>query len=171
MTPTIPATTVLGLDLLAWAALALALLGVVGSVAPLLPGAALGLAGLYLYWWASGYTEPGVVVLVVLTALGLLAVAVDWLAGALSATVGGASFRTTVLAGVAAFLLFFVAGPVGILLGVAGVVFLAELRRTEDPRRSLRTAAYTTVGMLASTVAQALLTATLFVALLAVAFL
>ena len=164
-------TAALGLGLLAWGALALALLGVLGSVAPLVPGAALSLGGLYLYWYATGYADPGTVVLVLLTAVGLLAVAVDWLAGAVSATVGGASLRTSVLAGVAAFVLLFLAGPVGILLGVGGVVFLAEFRRTGDPRRSLRTAAYTTVGMLGSTVAQVLLTALLFAGLLAVAFL
>ena len=163
-------TAVLGQDPVTWAALALALVGVVGSVVPLVPGAILSLSGLYLYWWGTGYTDPALWVLVLLTLVGLFAVAVDWLAGAISAKASGASTRTTVAAGVAGFALFFVAGPFGILAGVAGVVFLAELSRTDEVRASARTAAYTTLGMLASAVAQVLLTATLFVALLVVVF-
>jgi len=163
-------TAVLGQDPVTWLALALALAGVVGSVVPLVPGAVLSLSGLYLYWWGTGYADPALWVLVLLTLVGLFAVALDWLAGAISATASGASTRTTVAAGVAGAALFFVAGPVGILAGVAGVVFLAELARTDEVRASARTAAYTTVGMLASAVAQVLLTATPFVALLVVVF-
>lgn len=163
-------TAILGQDPVTWLALALALVGVVGSVVPLVPGAILSLSGLYLYWWGTGYTDPALWVLVLLTLVGLFAVAVDWLAGAISAKASGASTRTTAAAGVAGFALFFVAGPLGILAGVAGVVFLAELARTDDVRASARMAAYTTVGMLASAVAQVLLTATLFVALLVVVF-
>jgi len=163
-------TTVLGADLVVLLAIGLAFLGLLGTLVPLVPGALLSLGGVYLYWWSTGYTDPGLLVLVVLTLLGLLIVVVDWFAGALSAKVSGASNLTTVIAGVAGFLLFFVAGPFGILAGVAGVVFLSELRRTGDTGASARTAVYTTVGMLASTVAQFLLTTLLVLGfLLAVA--
>jgi uncharacterized protein YqgC (DUF456 family) len=162
------ATEILGVDVFVLAAVVLALLGVVGSAVPLVPGALLSLGGVYLYWWSTGYSDPGLVVLVALTLLGLLVLAVDWLGGALAATVGGASKPTIVAAGVAGFALFFVAGPLGVLAGVGGVVFLAELRRNGDPAASARTAAYTTAGMLASNVAQVLLTALLFLALLLV---
>lgn len=151
-------TTVLGTDLVVWLAIGLALVGVLGTLVPLVPGALLSLGGVYLYWWSTGYADPGLIVLGALTVLGLLIVVIDWFAGALSAKASGAGNLTTVLAGVAGFLLFFVAGPVGILLGVAGVVFLVEVRRTGDGPASARTAVYTTVGMLASTIAQFLLT-------------
>ena len=151
-------TTVLGTDLVVWLAVGLALAGVVGSLVPLVPGALLSLGGVYLYWWSTGYADPGLLVLGALTLLGLLIVVIDWFAGAVSAKVSGAGNLTTVIAGVAGFLLFFVAGPFGILAGVAGVVFLSELQRTGDTGSSARTAVYTTVGMLASTVAQFLLT-------------
>jgi len=152
-------TTVLALDLLTWGALALALLGVVGALVPLLPGALFSLTGLYLYWWHTGYTDPGLVVLVALTLLGVLVLIVDWFGGAVSAKVSGAANSTALLAGLVGFLLFFVAGPVGIVLGVASVVFLAEYRQTGDVRTSGRAAVYTTLGLLASTVAQGLLLA------------
>ena len=166
----VPLTSVLGKDLLTWGALGLALLGVVGSAVPLLPGALLSLSGLFLYWWHTGYSDPSLLVLVVLTSLGLLVVVLDWFGGAVSAKVGGASTGTATAAALVGFLLFFVAGPVGILLGVVSVVFFAEFRRTGDPQRSGRTAIYTTVGMLASTVAQVLLTALFFLGFLLAVF-
>lgn len=143
---------------LAWVALGLLVLGVVGSLIPGLPGAILSLAGVYLFWWQSGYTEPGLLLLVGLTLVGLLTVAVDWLAGALAAKASGASTGTTVLAGLAGLVLLFVAGPVGVIVGIAGVVFAVEFYRNGDAEASLRSAAITTLGMLGSNLVQALLT-------------
>ncbi|MFB6084076.1 MAG: DUF456 domain-containing protein [Halorientalis sp.] len=156
MTPLLAAG--LGAGPVVWLALALALAGVLGTLVPLVPGALLSLSGVYLYWWATGYTDPGLLVLGALTLLGLLIVVIDWFAGAVSAKVSGASNLTTLLAGVVGFVLFFLVPVVGLLIGVAGVVFLSELQRTGDAAASARTAVYTTVGMLASTVAQFLLT-------------
>lgn len=147
-------------------AVALLVAGVVGSIVPGLPGASLSLLGVLLYWWQSGFTRPGLVVLAALLGLGLLALIADWFGGAASAKVGGASTRTVVLAAIVGFLLLFVAGPLGVLVGIAGTVFLFELRASGDPRASLRAAAFTTVGMLASAVVQALLTGAMLVLVL-----
>lgn len=166
--PLVPLTALLGLDLLTWVAIALLFAGVVGSLVPLVPGALLSLAGVYLHWWATDYSEPGLFALGILTSLGVVTVLVDWLAGALSARAGGASTRTMVVAGLAGFLLFFVAGPLGVLAGVAGTVFLSEYLDHEDARQAARTAGYATVGVLASNVAQALLTLAMLVGFLLV---
>ncbi|MEZ3145006.1 DUF456 domain-containing protein [Halobaculum sp. MBLA0143] len=157
-----------GLDLVGLLAVALVAAGVVGSLVPMAPGALLSLSGVYLYWWHTGFTEPGTIALAALTLVGLTTLAVDWLGGALAAEVSGAARSTTLLAGVAGVALLFVAGPVGVLVGVAGVVFLAELRGSEDPEESLRTALYTTAGMLASNLVQALLTGGMLVGFLLV---
>lgn len=158
-------------EVLAVAALLIMLLGVVGSVAPLLPGPLFSLLGVYLYWWQSGYAEPGPLLLVALTLVGVFAVVAEYFAGAISARAGGASLATTVLAALVGVVLFFVAGPLGVVLGVAVTVFAVEFYRHNDAERSLRTAVYTTVGMLASTVVQLLLTVTMLVALVLVAVL
>jgi uncharacterized protein YqgC (DUF456 family) len=162
----VPLTTFLGTDIVVWAAVLLALAGVVGSVVPLVPGALLSLGGIYLYWWSTGYTDPGLVALALLTTLGLVIVAIDWLAGALSAKASGASTRTTVIAAIVGFVLLFVLGPLGLLAGVAGTVFVLEYRESGDREASARTAVYTTVGMLASNVAQILLTVLLVIGFL-----
>ncbi|SEO71169.1 hypothetical protein SAMN04487948_104308 [Halogranum amylolyticum] len=159
------------MELLALVALALLVVGVVGSVVPLLPGALCSLVGVYLYWWVSGYTAPGPFVLVGLTLVGLVALVVDYFSGPIAARAGGASLTTTAVAAVVGFALFFVAGPFGILLGIAGTVFAVEFVRNDDVDASLRTAAYATVGVLASSAVQVVLTAAMLAVMLVVAFL
>ena len=158
-------------ELITVIAISLLVLGVVGSVVPLLPGPLLSLVGIYLYWWQTGYAEPGPVLLVALTLIGVLAVLAEYFAGAVSARAGGASLFTTGLAAAVGIALFFVAGPLGIVLGVVLTVFAVEFYRHRDAERGARTALYTAVGMLASTVVQVLLTLTMLVVVVLVALL
>jgi uncharacterized protein YqgC (DUF456 family) len=158
-------------ELVTVAALALVVLGVVGSVAPLLPGALLSLAGVYLYWWGTGFAEPSAVVLAAFTVVAVAAAAADYFGGALAAGAGGASTRTMLAAGVVGAALFFVTGPVGVLVGVAGTVFAVEFHRNRDARQGARAAAYATLGMLGSVVVQLLVTLSMLAAFLVVAFL
>lgn len=147
-----------GLDVVVALSLALCLLAVVGSLLPMVPGAALSIAGVLLYWWNSGYTDPGPFVLATLLGLALVALVLDWFGGAVSASAVGASTRTTLAAAAVALPLTLVAGPLGLLAGVAGTVFVLTYRERGDADESARIAVYTTVGMLASAAAQALLT-------------
>ncbi|WP_122088513.1 DUF456 domain-containing protein [Halalkalicoccus subterraneus] len=149
-------------------ALAIALLvcGVIGSIVPLVPGALLSLAGIYGYWWATGYTEPGAIFLVAATVLGLAAFGLDYLASAISARAGGAGWRTTALAAVVGLVLLVTTGPIGMLVGVAGVVFVMEFERSGDLEASARNALYTALGTLASEAIQVLLTGALLVGFL-----
>lgn len=149
-------------------ALVLLVLGVVGSVIPGVPAGLLSLGGVLLWWWGSGFTSPEPIALAGFVLLALLALAVDWLSGAVAARAGGASMRTTALAAVAGFVLLFVFGPLGVLLGVAGVVFVAEVYRHGDAERGARAAVYSAVGLLASTAAQVAITGLLLVSFVVV---
>ncbi|UPV76486.1 DUF456 family protein (plasmid) [Halorussus limi] len=157
------------MDLFLVVAVALLLAGVVGSVVPVVPGAGLSLAGIYLYWWASGYATPGLVTLAGFTLVGLTAIAADQLGGALAASAGGASAKTTALATVVSVPLLFVAGPVGMVLGIAATVFAAEFYRTRNAGRGARAAAYAAVGVLGSAVVQLIVTLSLLAGFLFVA--
>jgi len=143
--------------------------GVVGSLVPQVPGALLSLAGVGTYWYATG--EPGTLLLAGLGLVAVLTWVVDVAGGAIAARVGGASNATAVLAGVVGFVLFFATGPLGMILGVAGTVFAVEFYRQQDARKGLKAALVTTAGMLASSVAQALLTGSILLAMLGVALL
>lgn len=145
-------------ELLIVVSLALLILGVIGSVLPLLPGALSSLVGVYLYWWSTGFTSPGTVSLVVLTVIGVSAIVLDYFGGALAARFGGASMLTSTLAAIVGFALLFVTGPLGLLLGIAATVFIVEYIRHRDAKASLKATVSASVGLLASAVAQVLLT-------------
>jgi uncharacterized protein YqgC (DUF456 family) len=164
-------TAVLGLDLVAWLAIALLAGGVVGSVVPFVPAGLVSLAGVYLYWWGTGYADPGLVVLVVFTLVGLLAQAADWLSGVVAARAGGASSRSSLLGGVVGFVLLFVLGPAGMILGLAVTVFVLEYRRQADAKAGAVAALSATLGVFASAVVQALLTGSILVGMLLVVLL
>lgn len=163
-------SVLLGLSWIPLLALGLAVLGVVGSLVPGVPGAPLSLAGVLLYWWHTGYTDPASLYLAGFVLLALAATAADLLGGALAAKAGGADTTTSVLAGVVAFALFFLAGPVGVLIGVAATVFTVEFYRGGDRRASARAALYTTGGMFASAAVQVAFTLSMLVGLLGVMF-
>lgn len=156
------------LVLVAFAAL---VVGVVGSLLPLVPGPLASLGGVLLYWYATGYADPGPIALAAFVLVLLATVAVDYVGGALTAKVGGASTTTTIVAAVVGFALVFVAGPVGLVVGIAATVFALEYYQREDTQASARAAGYATLGVLASAVVQVLVTASVLVAMLLVHFL
>lgn len=158
-------------DVLLAATIVLLVVGVVGTFVPLVPGALASLGGVLLYWWSTGYTAPGPLVLAVLVGTCLFTLVVDWFAGAIGAGAGGASRRTIAIAAVVGAVLLFVAGPLGILLGTAGTVFAVEYYRHEDTKKSARAALYATVSVLGSAVVQLLLLASVLAAMLLVVFL
>jgi uncharacterized protein YqgC (DUF456 family) len=149
------------IDPVAIVAVALLIAGVVGCVLPIVPGAPLSLAGVYLYWWGSGFAEPGVALLVTLTLLGLLAVVTDFGAEVVSARVGGASLLTSLLAGAVGIVLFVLLTPIGALLGVVATVFLLEYRRHRDAAQGAKAAGAVVIGVLGSAVVQVVLTASM----------
>lgn len=143
-------------------AVALLLGGVVGSVAPVVPSGVLSLAGVGVYW-LFGNRPLGPIVLAGLVLLAVLALVVDWGAGALAASAGGASPWTAALAGIVGLALFFVTGPIGTLVGVVVTVFAVEYYRGESSGKSARSAGVTAVGMVLSLGVQLALTMTVLV--------
>ena len=91
----------------------LVLLGLAGTVLPVLPGVLLVFAGLFLAAWAEGFQQVGAVGLTIIGALALLAFAADFVASLLGAKRVGAS--PLALAGAA------IGGVVGIFFGLVGV--------------------------------------------------
>ncbi len=139
---------------------------IVGTVIPLVPGGLLSIAGLLVYWWHSGFTEPGILAMAVLLTLGVLTFLAELFGSSLAAKAGGASWTTTALAAAVGLVLMIVTGPLGLLVGLFGTVFLVEYRQNGDIDRSARVAAYATGGVLASTAIQVLLTTTILVGFL-----
>lgn len=162
-------TAVPGVDPVTVVAFLLLVAGVAGSFLPAVPGPVLSTAGVLVYWWNTGFTEPGTMLLVVLLGTGLLAALSDWLGGVVAARVGGASTLSAVVGGLVGTVLLFVVGPGGMLVGAAFAVFVIEYARRRDARSGAAAAGAYVVGFFASALAQALLTVSILVAMVVVA--
>lgn len=152
----------LGSTLLVALAFLLLVGGVVGSIVPVAPGALLSVGGVLLYWWATG--EPGPLLLAVLLLVGVGTVVFDWVGGIVAARASGTTTTVSVVAGVVGVAASLVAGPLGLVLGIAGSVFVVTYARERSAKRSLRRAVLTTAGVFATALIQALLTASILVA-------
>jgi uncharacterized protein YqgC (DUF456 family) len=119
----------------------LIVIGAVGLVLPVLPGAPLIFIGALLAAWAEDFQYLGPWSLVLLGALAALAVAVDFIASAFGAQRFGASGRAVAGATLGALVgIFF--GPGGVLVGPFVGAVLGEL----TVRRSLAAAGRAGVG-------------------------
>lgn len=92
----------------------LVVLGLAGTILPVLPGILLVFGGLFLAAWADGFQHVGAVALSIIGVLGLLSFGADFVASLLGAKRVGAS--PLALVGAA------VGGIVGIFLGVPGII-------------------------------------------------
>ena len=95
-------------------AVILVIVGLAGTVLPVLPGVAFIFLGLLLAAWADGFQRVGAMTLAILGILTALSVAVDFLASALGAKKLGASPRAVAGATLGAL--------VGIFFGLPGLV-------------------------------------------------
>lgn len=141
------------------------LLGIVGSVLPMMPGALLSVAGILIYAWQS--KSPNWLFISFGLFLSISAIVFDWLSGYIGAKLGGATGKTSLAAGVAGFLGFiFLGGPLGMLLAVAGTVFVREYLINNDFEKSGKAAVYASVTVMGSTVVQAGLTSLVLIGFL-----
>jgi len=147
--------------------ISLLILGVVGSFTPAVPGALLSGLGIFMYWWSTGYAEPGTLFLAVSTVLIVFALLVDWFAGAITAKIGGASNKTSFMAGIAGvFGFIFLGGPLGVLIAVGGTVFIREYLKHGKIKKARKSALYSALGFFASAFMQVIITSFILIVFL-----
>lgn len=156
------------MDLLVLAAFALLVVGVVGTLVPFVPGGLLSLSGVLVYWHATGYQRPGLLLVILLVSTAFLAVVVDYAGGAIGAKTGGASMRHAILASVVGVVGLFLGGPVGLLVGVMGTIYVLEARVRGHGAETVKIAIAAGIGVLASAAVQLVLTGVVLVAVTAV---
>lgn len=134
-------------------AIVLMLVGLVGTVLPVLPGTALVFAGVWLGAWIDGYERVGVYTVVVLGVMAALAWALDYVAALMGAKRVGASPQALVGAAI---------GTVaGLLAGFVGVLFMpfvgaaaGEYLARRDEQRAMQVGLATGLGLLLGMVAK-----------------
>jgi uncharacterized protein YqgC (DUF456 family) len=145
-------------EILLWSlAVALVVVGVVGTVLPALPGAAFVFGGLLLGAWIDGFERVGAVTLTVLGVLTVLAWFVDYVAGVMGAKKAGAS-RQAIVGGALGTLL-------GVFTGLWGLLFMplvgaaiGEYLAIRDFARAGHVGMWTWIGMMLGTVVKIAIT-------------
>ncbi len=129
------------------------MVGLAGTVLPLLPGTLLVWAGLLLGAWIDDFTRVSVVTVVVITLLAALAWALEFVAGLMGAKRAGASRLALVGAAMGTI--------VGIFMGLVGVLFMplvgaaiGEYWAQKDQQRAAKVALATWLGLLLGMVAK-----------------
>lgn len=152
-------------SLAAGLAIALLVVWTASAFVPFVPGGVLAALTVVGYAYTTGFTEPAPLVLAALVLVSLLASAADFVSGMVSGRLGGASTRTVVVGTLVGIALLIPLGPIGLVVGLGGTVFLAALNEHDgDTREAARQAAYAVVGALASAFVQAVLLAGVTVA-------
>ena len=94
----------------------LVLIGLAGTILPVIPGTLLVFAGLFVAAWAEGFARVGWIPLVIIGALGLLAFVADFVSSLLGAKRVGASPQALVGAALGGLIGLFFSIP-GMILG------------------------------------------------------
>lgn len=130
------------------------LVGLIGTVLPVIPGTVVIFAAALIYALIDGFQVIGWPSLLVLAGLAIIGTTADIWAGSVGAKIGGASGWSVLaglLGGFVGFLLFTLPGAIlGAILGV----LLTEIVRVKDWRKALRAGSGWLVGWALSTVIQ-----------------
>ena len=131
----------------------LILIGLAGTVLPVLPGTLLVWAGIVLGAWIDDFTRVGMVAVAVISALAVLAWALDYVAGLLGARKVGAS-RLALLGAVVGTVL-------GLFMGLVGVFFMpligaavGEYLARKDQVRAVKVGVATWIGIMLGLIAK-----------------
>jgi uncharacterized protein YqgC (DUF456 family) len=142
---------------LGWFAVALVLvvIGIVGSVVPLLPGLPLVLGGVYLYALGTGLNGGiGLGHLVVYTLIGGGTIVLSTLANVMGVRAAGGSRRAMLGAVLGLIAGLFLGGPIGLVVGPFVGAVLFELLGGQAARQALRSGLGAAVGLLVGRVAE-----------------
>lgn len=125
----------------------LILVGLLGTVLPVLPGIPVAFAGMLLAAWAGGFREISVFTTVLLGVLTLASIAIDFLASALGAHRAGASKMAIVGASLGSLIgLLFFSLP-GLIIGPFVGVMAVETAKGKGMREAGKIGFATWLGM------------------------
>ena len=131
----------------------LVLVGLAGTVLPVLPGIAFVFGGLVLAAWADGFVRVGGITIAILGVLTAVAIAIDFAASAFGAKKFGASPRAVIGAGLGALVGIFFGLP-GLVLGPFVGAVVGELSANRELRPAGKAGLGTWIGLLLGSVAK-----------------
>ena len=135
---------------------ALILVGLAGTVLPVLPGTILVWGGIVLGAWIDDFTRVSMTTVVVISVLAVLAWGLDYVAGLMGAKKAGASKQALIGAAAGTVL--------GLFMGFVGVLFMplvgaavGEYLAQKDQTRAVKVGVATWIGIMVGLIAKVVL--------------
>lgn len=135
---------------------ALIVLGLAGTVLPVVPGTVLVWGGIVLGAWIDDFTRVGTTTVVVVSVLAVLAWGLDYVAGLMGAQKAGASKQALLGAALGTV--------VGLFMGLVGVLFMplvgaavGEYLARKDQARAVKVGVSTWIGIMVGLIAKVVL--------------
>ncbi|NLK51947.1 MAG: DUF456 domain-containing protein [Syntrophomonadaceae bacterium] len=156
----------IGLDWKLGVTLLLMLIGLAGTLLPLLPGIPLIFLAMLGYDWSTGFQVLGPYFLVTMFLLTLISILAEYLSGVIGAQKYGASKlgkAGALLGGLAGLI---AAGPLGLILGPLLGVMAGELLTGKNPSEAALSGWGTFLGLLAGIMARLAIASIMFIAFL-----
>lgn len=135
----------------------LILVGIAGTILPALPGTLFVVAGVALGAWIDDFTRVSVTTVVVITVLGVISFAIEYIAGAMGAKKVGAS-REAVIGALIGTVLGIFTGLWGLIFMPLVGAFVGQYWVDRDLIRARDVGIATWIGMAIGTVAKIALT-------------
>ncbi len=148
----------------------LLLLGVSGTILPLLPGIPLMFVSIAAYGWYEGFNIITPKYICIIAALTVISLIVDYLSTVLGAKYFGSSKKGIWGALLGTFIGLFLFPPLGLLLGPFLGAMLGEYLEMQDIEKAARIGVGTVVGLFSGMVFKLVLAIGIFVSFLVVVF-
>lgn len=146
------------------------LLGIAGTIIPFIPGVPLIFIAIATYGWYEGFHTITTKYIVILAALTLLSLLVDYLASTMGAKYFGSSKYGIYGALIGTLLGLFLFPPAGLLIGPWIGAIVGELMAGKEFNTALRTGVGTIVGLFSGIVFSLILAIIMLVSFLIVVF-
>lgn len=126
---------------------ALILIGIAGTLVPLLPGIPLIFVAIGAYGWHEGFQQVNAKYLVIMGTLAALSIIVDYLSTTLGAKYSGSSKKGAWGAFIGTLAGLFLFPPLGLIIGPWIGAFLGEYLEVQDVDKAVKTGFGTVLGL------------------------
>ena len=134
----------------------LVLVGIAGTILPMLPGIPLVFVGLFIAAWLDGFAKVSVLTIIIIGLIALLALIVEFVASFITVKKAGASKYALWGAAIGGLIGFFT-GPLGLIIGTAVGAAIGELLAEKETSQATAVGIAAGLGFVVALVAKVVL--------------
>jgi len=134
----------------------LVLVGIAGTILPMLPGIPLVFVGLFIDAWLDGFAKVSVLTIIIIGLIALLALIVEFVASFITVKKAGASKYALWGAAIGGLIGFFT-GPLGLIIGTAVGAAIGELLAEKETSQATAVGIAAGLGFVVALVAKVVL--------------